>query len=222
MEARVVSLRTGCVTHLPRPEWERHRGATWRSAYVKSETNGPVRVTTLGLEGDEQFDRRVHGGPDRALLAYAGSHYAKWRAETGLDAMGPGGFGENLTLAGVDESSVCLGDRWTSGDVGLEVSQPRGPCANISRRWNHPRLLELSTQLVRIGWYLRVRSEGALAGGATMQLASRPHPEWTIERIFRLRLEPGRDPDGVRWLSASGVLTSDWRGWFATRAARAP
>ena len=220
MEAGIVSLRTGRVAELPRPNWERGRAGPWRSAYVKHQAPGPVRATALGLEGDEQFDRRVHGGPDMAVLAYADAHYPSWRAETGIGEMGPGGFGENLTLSGVDETSVCVGDTWRCDEVVLEVSQPRGPCANISRRWNVPTLQQRVTDRAWAGWYLRVLREGLLASGATLTLASRPHPEWSVERVFRLRYDPALDPAAVRWLSGCAALSATWRQRFAEQAVR--
>jgi len=216
--ARVVAVRTGRVRELPRPDWDHHAERTWRTAYLKDEVAGPVHVGPLGLEGDEQASRDVHGGPQMAVLAYAERHYATWRAEPGLEAIGPGGFGENLVLADVDETNVCIGDAWAGDHVAFEVSQPRGPCAAISRRWNAPRLMQRVVDTGRTGWYLRVTRAGPIAVGETLRLVARPHGEWPVERVFRLRLQPGADPAGVRWLANCAALSPEWRATFAARA----
>src|SRR5262249_47371619 len=131
----------------------------WTSAYYKDPVTGPVKLGRLGLEGDQQADRRVHGGPDMAVLAYSIDHYPVWRRELGIESMGPGGFGENFAVAGRDERTVCVGDVIAIGDARLQVSQPRGPCANISRRWKRADLLKRVTENGRSGWYLRVLDE---------------------------------------------------------------
>lgn len=155
---------------------------TWRTAFLKEPCTGPVWATETGLHGDEQADREHHGGPDKAVLAYAVAHYAAWRQEPGLEEIGPGGFGENLVLSGHDETCVCLGDQWRAGDVLLEVSQPRQPCFKLGRRWQQPALPERVTANGRTGWYLRVLEGGWLEAGQPLQLVARPEPTWTIAR----------------------------------------
>jgi MOSC domain-containing protein YiiM len=219
-KVRIVSVRAGRVREWPRPEWDHHAERTWRTAYRKDELPGPVRVGALGLAGDEQAARDVHGGPHMAVLAYAAAHYELWRAEPGLEAMGHGGFGENLTWEGADESSVCIGDAWDAERVAIEVSQPRGPCAAISRWWNSPTLLKRAAETGHVGWYLRVSREGDIARGETLRLVSRPNPEWTIERVFRLKMSPAPEPAACRALADLAALSPGWRGYFAERAAQ--
>ena len=218
--ALVVSVRTGRVRELARPAWDQHPERTWRTGYVKAAAAGPVPVGPLGLAGDEQYDHAVHGGPQMAVLAYAEAHYARWRAEPGLEAIGPGGFGENLVLADVDETSVCIGDVWEGGQVTLEVSQPRGPCANISRRWNAPHLLDRVVETARTGWYLRVLRPGSITAGETLRLVARPHEEWRVERVLRLKLRRLSDPDAVRRLATCERLSPEWRAHFLERVTR--
>jgi MOSC domain-containing protein YiiM len=219
-QVTVVSVRAGRVRELPRPEWDHHAERTWRTAYRKDELPGPVRVGALGLEGDEQAARDVHGGPHMAVLAYAAAHYPLWRTEPGLEAMGPGGFGENLTWEGADEAGVCIGDAWEGEHVAFEVSQPRGPCAAISRWWNSPTLLKRATETGRVGWYLRVRREGLIARGESLRLAARPNPGWTIERAFRLKVSHAPEPAACRELAGLAALSPPWREHFAGLAAR--
>ncbi len=213
----VLSVRTGQVREYPRPDWDHSAQRTWRSAYHKEEVLGPVRAGTLGLEGDEQAHRDVHGGPHMAVLAYAAAHYARWRAETGLERMGPGGFAENLTLDGLDEGVVCIGDVYEAGDVAFEVSQPRGPCQAIARVWDRPDLVQRVTETARTGWYLRVTREGTLARGVTLTRVARPHPDWTVERVFRLHVAKDAHADTLRAAAACAALSPQWRERFAAR-----
>src|SRR2546428_9249153 len=106
--ATVVSVRAGKARVHERPDWDHVRSREWRTAYWKDEMDGPAQVGSLGLTGDEQADKRHHGGPEMALLMYAEAHYEHWRTVDGLAAMGPGGFGENLTVRGADERTICI------------------------------------------------------------------------------------------------------------------
>ena len=213
-EGRIVSVRAGRVHERPRPAWDRHADEPWVTAYGKSEVAGPVHVGTLGLEGDEQAEMDVHGGPQMAVLAYANAHYAHWRQVPGLGAMGPGGFAENLTVETFDESVVCIGDVYEAGGVRLQVSSPRGPCASISRWWNEPSMVKRSTESARIGWYHRVLHEGVLAAGDFYRLVERSCPDWTVERVFRQRVGPVRDAAALRELTTLAELSPEWQGHF--------
>jgi MOSC domain-containing protein YiiM len=211
----IVSVRVGRVRELSRPAWDHHPERTWHSAFGKDETPGPVRAGRLGLEGDQQADTAVHGGAQMAVLAYPTAHYERWREVPGLEAMGPGGFAENLTVDGLDERSVCIGDVYEAGETRLQVSSPRGPCANISRWWNMPQMVKLATESARIGWYHRVLREGRIARGDAITLLERPQPDLTVERVFRLRAGLEHDPATLRRLLSCPELSPEWQGRFA-------
>ena len=220
-EGRIVSVRVGRVREFPSPAWDHARGATWRSAYGKDEVAGPVHAGALGLDGDEQAHREVHGGPQMAVLAYAAAHYARWREVPGLERMGPGGFAENLTVEGpFDEHALCIGDVIEAGGALLEVSSPRGPCAAISRWWNEPRMVKLATESVRVGWYHRVRREGPIQSGDAYRVLERPQPEWSVARVFAQRVGPERDRAALEALTALPGLSPEWHGHFAKLLAK--
>jgi MOSC domain-containing protein YiiM len=182
----IVSIQTGRAATYTYDRPADGRTSAWTTAFWKSPVAGPVRATAIGLAGDEQADRQNHGGIDKAVLAYSADHYPAWREALGDPDIPYGGFGENLTIAGIDESSVAIGDRWRAGDVEFEVSQPRQPCWKMGRRWQRPELPKLVRQNGKSGWYLRVLSEGELTAGMTIELVSRPQPTWTIARASRL------------------------------------
>jgi len=189
----------------------------WTSGFFKVPVAGPVRVGRLNLEGDGQAGLVNHGGVDKAVLAYAAGHYPAWRDDLGID-LPPGAFGENLTVDGVDERDVCVGDVWRVGDVVMEVSQPRQPCWKLARRW---RLKELPARVVetgRSGWYLRVRAEGTVEAGRPVVLEARPHPRWTIRAVQRAFYEGADDWDANLALARVEELAEAWRGTFRRRA----
>ena len=218
--SQLVSVRAGRVRTMDRPQWDHSPERTWQSAYRKDEVAGPIAVGKLGLQGDEVFSTDVHGGLQMAVLAYSAEHYPDWQRELARTDFGPGALGENLTLAGLDERTVCIGDTYQVGEVQLQVSQPRGPCSNISRYWGIPTLLKRVSETHRTGWYMRVLVEGRLERGQAMTRTARPNPEWPIERLLMLRLEPQSDPQGLRWLSTCEGLSPEWQAMYAGLADR--
>jgi MOSC domain-containing protein YiiM len=168
-----------------------------RSAIDKRPLRGRVAIGELGIAGDEQGDPRVHGGPDKAIHHYAFDHYAAWRGELGplplLQA--PGAFGENLSTRGLDETGVCLGDRFRLGSALLEVSQGRQPCWKLNDRFGVPDMALRVQDSGRSGWYYRVLRPGHATAGDALALVERPHPDWPLQRLamllYRRVLEAG-------------------------------
>ena len=193
-----------------------------RSAIAKEPRSGPVDVGTLGLEGDEQGDPRVHGGPDKAVHCYAFGQYAPWRQELAGNATAqallaqPGAFGENFSLDGLDETQVCLGDQWQVGSARFEVSQGRQPCWKLNDRFGVPDMaLRVQTSL-RAGWYLRVLQAGQAQAGDTIWLLARPHPAWPVARLLRAIAERDCAPGTLREILTL-PLPSSWHKLFTRR-----
>src|SRR4051794_26369900 len=149
------------------------------SAIFKAPVQGPVRVAGINLAGDAQADRRVHGGPDKAVYAYASEDAAWWAAELERE-IEPGMFGENLTLAGADVSGAVIGERWRAGSVELEVCQPRLPCSKLGIRFGDPRMVKAFALASRPGAYLRIVREGELAAGDELTVVRRPDHGVTV------------------------------------------
>jgi MOSC domain-containing protein YiiM len=183
----------------------------WTSGFVKEPVHGPVRVGREHLDGDGQADLRVHGGVDKAILAYSAEHYPAWRDELGMCDLPHGAFGENFTISGADERTVCLGDVWQVGGVRLEVSQPRQPCWKLARRWRRPDLPQRVLETGRSGWYFRVLSAGHVAAGQTVTLLERPWPRWTIEHATEVMLHRPNDLAAMLELAAVTALPESWR-----------
>jgi MOSC domain-containing protein YiiM len=157
------------------------------SAFVKQPIIGPARVERLGLEGDEQADPRVHGGPNKAVYGYAYANYAAWLRAFPQHAklLMPGGLGENLTLDDCDEQSVNIGDIVQIGSVVLQISEPRQPCFKFALRFNDTAMVRAMVKNGMCGWYYRVLEPGILAAGDVVVLLERPNPTWSIDRVNR-------------------------------------
>jgi MOSC domain-containing protein YiiM len=178
--ARIVSVQAGRVAPLG------PKGVP--SGFVKHVVNGPVHAGKLGLEGDEQADLTVHGGPDKAVYGYALSSYSGWLRDFPQHGalLTPGGLGENLTIEQLDETTVCIGDIVRVGTTALQVSQSRQPCFKFALRFNDKHLPRAMMRNGLCGWYYRVLEPGMLSAGDTMTLQSRPNPNWSIARFHRL------------------------------------
>ena len=217
---RVVSVRVGRITAYERPAWDHVKTRPYETAFRKAEAAGPVHIGPLGLAGDEQADKRHHGGPHKAVLMYAEVHYPGWREIEGLEGMGPGGFGENLTVSDTDETQVCVGDVLEVGGTRLQIASPRGPCADISRRWDREWLLKKVVERRHTGWYLRVLEPGEVRAGDNVRLLERPHAGWTVDHMLRLRYVTPHDRDGLREAAAVAAFAPDWRERFTEMAAK--
>jgi MOSC domain-containing protein YiiM len=154
----VISVNVGRVGTV------RARGRDIRTAIFKEPVEGPVAVRQLGLEGDHQADRRYHGGMEQAVYAYAIEDVRFWEQELGRE-FGPGFFGENLTLSGVEASGAPAGQRWRVGSALLEVTTPRTPCLKLAARVGEPGFQKRFQQARRPGTYLRVLEEGEVSAG---------------------------------------------------------
>lgn len=185
------------------------------SAIGKRPVADSVAVEALGLVGDEQADRTVHGGIDKAIHHYPADHYDWWRGHLGdaslLDA--PGAFGENISTAGLDENSVCLGDRFRLGTALVEVTQARQPCWKLDHRFGAKGVMADVVKTRRSGWYYRVLEPGTVRAGDALDLVERLYPGWPLASLFGL-LIGGEAKDRVadlRALRDVPVLAETWK-----------
>lgn len=194
-------------------------GAPWTSAIVKESVTGPRWVGRINIEGDRQADLVHHGGPDKAVLAYAARHYPVWRGELPDVEFPVGAFGENLTVEGLAEEDVAIGDVWTAGTATFQVSQPRQPCWKLSRRLGvHDMVVRVQANL-RSGWYLRVLEEGEIRPGDALILESRPHPSWTVAEASRVMHGVRDDRRAALELAELAEISASWRRTLLLRAA---
>jgi MOSC domain-containing protein YiiM len=181
--ARVVSVNVGGIRRLE------INGQHVSTAIWKQPVNGRVAIRGVNLDGDDQADRSVHGGPDKAVYAYAREDYDWWRAREDFDIQ-PGLFGENLTTEGIDLSSAVVGERWSLGSTVLEVAQPRLPCYKLGIRVSDPHFLKRFLTALRMGAYLRIVQEGDVGMGDAVRVSSRPAHGMTLREMTRALREP--------------------------------
>lgn len=181
------------------------------TAIAKSPTRDPVAVTRLGLIGDEQGDTVHHGGPDKAVLAYASEHYTAWSEQLG-DLAYPA-FGENLTTTGLLESTIVLGAVYQIGTTVLQVTQPRQPCYKLAAFHRRPDMAVRTQQTGRTGVYFRVLQPGTVCAGDAIALVSQPRHGITAAETHRVLNIDRLDRAAARRLLAhADVLPAHWRG----------
>ena len=182
--ARVISLNIGAIRHV---DWQ---GRAVTTGIWKSPVAGRVALRGVNFAGDDQADRTVHGGPDKAVYAYAREDYDFWRS-TGMDTA-PAYFGENLTTEGIDLTAAIVGERWAVGSTVLEVAQPRLPCYKLGIRVGDATFLKRFLVAQRVGAYLRVIEEGDVGSGDAIEVISRPAHGITLRNMVQALGDPSR------------------------------
>ncbi len=200
---KVLSVSVG----LPR-EFE-YNGRPARSAIWKSPVAGRVAARGVNLVGDDQADRRAHGGPDKAVYAYAVEDLHWWAQEIGRPLQ-YGELGENLTTEGIDVNGALVGERWAIGTTMLEVSEPRVPCWRLGVRMNDKLFPRRFMEALRPGAYLRILVEGDVGAGDEVRVVERPDHDLKIRDVLHIyafdRHESGR-------LLAIPRMSESWRWW---------
>lgn len=213
---RVVSVNVG----RPRPVFE--EGEVIQTAIFKKPVEGPVAVRALGLDGDGQADRHAHGGPDKAVYAYPLAHYAYWSDTLGRADLGHGVFGENLTVDGLDEATLGIGDLLRVGGALLSPTQPRVPCSKLALRLGEaPTFVKRFLGSERLGVYLRVIEEGPVAAGDAVMVESRSPAGVSVLDVIRAQRLGRKDPRALRHALSADGLSTEWRRTFENLLAEA-
>jgi MOSC domain-containing protein YiiM len=207
LDARVLSVNVGG------PQTVEAAGRLVTSAIWKTPVAGRVRAHGINLDGDVQVDRQNHGGPHKAIYAYAVEDLAYWEQHLGR-SLGPGSFGENLTTRGIDPNTALIGERWAIGSTILEVSEPRSPCYRLALRHGEPTLVRAFVAAERPGAYLRIIQPGDIGAGDSIQVLWRPDHDVTIRLAFQAWLV---DRSLVPRLRQAGEkLSPAWQRWMDT------
>jgi MOSC domain-containing protein YiiM len=202
MTGRVASVNVG----VPRTvEWF---GRKVRTAIWKAPVDGAVAVAGVNLAGDDQADRRVHGGHDKAVYAYAAEDYRWWQGELGHE-VGPATFGENLTTEGVDLSVAVIGERWSVGSAVFEVSQPRLPCFKLGMRMGDAEFVDRFDSSGRFGAYLRIIDAGEVAAGQEISVVTRPGHGLRIGDLVQAHRDPTLEL--FERIAANADVAEGWR-----------
>ena len=203
--ARVLTVNVGGVR-----EFE-YNGRPARSAIWKSPVPGRIAARGVNLAGDDQADRKAHGGPDKVVYAYAIEDARWWEQQIGR-ALAYGELGENLTIEGIEANDALVGERWQIGTAVLEVSEPRIPCWRLGVRMNDKLFPRRFTEALRPGAYLRLVVEGDVGAGDDIRVVERPDHDLTIRDVFRIY---NYDHAEVERLLAVPQMSESWKRWAA-------
>jgi MOSC domain-containing protein YiiM len=211
MLMRIVSVNVGL------PHEVLWRGKAVKTSIFKAPVSGRVRVNRFNLQGDQQSDLSVHGGPDKAVYAYPSEHYAFWRGELPGVVLPWGVFGENFTTEGLIEDTVHIGDRLRVGSAEFLVTQPRMPCFKLGLRFDRPDMVKRFLSSGRPGFYLRVFQEGEVGAGDPVAVTGYDPNAVTVAEVLGLYTADGANQELLRRASEVTTLPEAWRDYFRKR-----
>lgn len=208
--AEVISVNVGKVRTIAAGD------AAYTTGIYKEPIAGRVSVAGVHVDGDEQADLSVHGGPDRALYAYASEDYAWWNRELAR-TLEPGMFGENLTLRGIDVNGARIGEQWRIGTATFRVTGPRVPCFKFAAKMGDPKFVKRFGAALRPGAYLAIDVPGEIGAGDAVTRTHHPTHPITVREMSRILLfEPERLPE----LLEARELPESWRTRVEERLGR--
>lgn len=214
--ATLVSLNVALPTEVM------YQQKSVQTGIFKQPVEGVRFLRKVQLEGDGQGDLKNHGGPDKALCAYAQDHFPYWERTLGIEIKA-GAFGENVTLVGMTEQEVCIGDRYKLGGAVVEVSQPRQPCFKLAMKHGVSDLVAQVQRTGYTGYYFRVIEEGPIEEGSPILLLHRGKEGRTISWANEIMYSKDTGPEQVakvRDLLAVEALAESWRRMLTKRLPR--
>jgi MOSC domain-containing protein YiiM len=203
-----------------RPERITDVDGVWESSIFRQAVFGTVELRPQGIVGDQVADRVHHGRPSQAVCVHPIEHYVYWNEQFGLETshqqLGPGSVGENWTIEGGNERTVCVGDIYSIGSSEVQVSGPRGPCWKQERKLKLPGFLKRTVESLRTGFYLQVLQCGTVQAGDTWHLKSRPNAWLTVHAVnvcyYQIPL-----PEMVERILATPELAEAWKRMFVEK-----
>ncbi len=205
---RLLSVNVSMPKEVP------YRDKTITTGIFKEPVGGRVLLRPLNLEGDGQADLKGHGGIYKAAYVLSYKYYAHWERELGREGFPHGQFGENLTVEGMTDEEVHVGDVFRVGEALVEVTQPRVPCFKLALRMEEPGFLKPFMAHARVGYYLRVLEEGEVGAGDAIERV-RTGPEGiAVRELFKLLYHDEEKLEGARRALCVPALSPGWRGSF--------
>jgi MOSC domain-containing protein YiiM len=203
-----------------RPERIKDELGTWESSIFRQAAFGPVELNPRGIVGDQVADIVNHGRPTQAVCVHPIEHYAYWNEQFNLEdtgqLLGPGSVGENWTIEGGNESTVCVGDIYSIGSSAVQVSGPRGPCWKQERKLKLPGFLKRTIESLRTGFYVQVAQCGTVRAGDEWSLKSRPNPWLTVQAV-NVCYYQRPEPEMVERILQTPEVAEGWKRMFAKK-----
>jgi len=218
-------MQPSSLMHVESVNVGRPREVSWKGRQVltsifKEPVAGRIAIKRLNLEGDQQADLKVHGGPEMAVYLYPAEYYAFWREQFPEMELPWGMFGENLTIWGLRDDTLYIGDHLQVGSAHLVVTQPRLPCYKLALKFGRDDILKRFFQSGFSGFYCAVLQEGEVAAGDPIRLLHRDEHEVSVLDIVHLEGEGFYDVDLLRRAVAVEALSQAWRDSFLQRLTR--
>ncbi|WP_409347004.1 MOSC domain-containing protein [Paenibacillus sp. MBLB4367] len=204
MEGTIISLNVG------KPADVEHQGKIVSTGINKSPVETRLFLSAINFEGDGQADLKFHGGVDKAVCVYCYEHYPYWQQELERP-LSFGAFGENVTVTGMLEPDVHIGDTFQLGDAVVQISQPRQPCYKLSVKYGKPDMPLKVQNAGYTGYYFRVLQEGFVSKDSRLVRIERDPNGVTIEYANRIMHHDKQDQDGIRRILAVSALSASWR-----------
>jgi MOSC domain-containing protein YiiM len=211
---RIVSVNVG------QPREVLWHGRMVLTSIYKYPVEGSIMLQQDNFVGDQQADLTVHGGPDKAVYVYPAAYYDAWRRELPDVDLPWGMFGENLTMAGVSDATICIGDRYQIGSAEVVVTQPRLPCYKLGLKFGRDTFVKQFLRSGRTGFYLAVARTGEIKVGDAVTLVSREAHGVTVADVVRLYVKDRFDLEGLRRAVTALNLPAWWREEFQERIER--
>lgn len=203
--------------NVARPRLTVYQGTRISTGIFKQPVSGPVQLRKVNLDGDQQADLSVHGGPYKAVYAYPSEHYPFWRQELPGMELPWGMFGENFTTEGLAEGDLHVGDRLQIGSAVLMIRQLRMPCFKLAAKFRRDDIIERFLQSGRSGFYFSVEQEGVVAAGDSFEVLSREPQAITIAEMNQLIAADRYNRNLLDKALATPALPESWRDYFAKR-----
>ena len=200
--------------NVSQPKEVSYNGERIKTGIFKEPVSGRTMMRRLNLDGDGQGDPSVHGGIDKAVYVYPMEHYDYWKHELGRKDLTYGQFGENLTVEGLLEETVHIGDVFRVGEALVEVSQPRVPCFKLGIKMRNPRIVKPFLASERVGFYVRVLEEGEVGAGDAIERTKVGEGQMTVKEIVHLRHFDTANTEAAEKAANLPALTPSWRDSF--------
>jgi MOSC domain-containing protein YiiM len=210
-EMKIISVNVGL------PRLVMSNGDPVSTGIFKEPVAGRVKLGTLNLDGDRQADLSVHGGPSKAVYAYPCEHYEYWKREFPEMKLPWGMFGENFTTAGLFESEINIGDKFSIGSAIVMVTEPRMPCYKLGIKFGRPDIVKRFLASERTGFYFAVLQEGEVGVGEPIELTEKSKDSLKVGDITALYTREKHNVGLLRRAIELEALPESWRNYFQNR-----
>ena len=207
--------------NVSQPKEVSYNGKRIKTGIFKEPVSGRTMMRRLNLDGDGQGDPSVHGGVHKAVYVYPVEHYEYWKRELGRNDLTYGKFGENLTVEGLLEETVHIGDVFRIGEALVEVSQPRVPCFKLGIKMRDPQIVKPFLASERVGFYVRVLAEGEVGAGDAIERTKVGEGQMTVKEIVHIRHFDDMNAAAAERAANLPALTPSWRDSFEEIVAKA-